>query len=1134
MVSADMDRCPKCSTKMDRVNTRRELDKVIERRLMHRIEKERKSRDMVQAEIPNKPLPTVKFSCPACGLDLAGGEGKCPRCGMKLASEESLAECPDCGAKVVEGAKSCPKCHVLFSTEGEGAEPEAGDVLSKPLERPIPPSAPEKGPGIVTRIPAQAPSTPKGFVNGRGAVNGTGLVNGTGMINGTGMVNGSGMVNGTPAGTRPGRQARRGSSILVKWKFLAVLVALVIIVPTFVYLSYYRESDPYQVDGDFGEWQDLSTYSVSTLEEDPITTIDEWSVAVHRTEVFLYVSAGGAMFPSTTVESIFLFIDSDGDPGTGYVAGGLGADYMMELDGWNGTVQSSSVEAYSSEDDDMLDWNSWDSIGSAPSRLEGDQLEAVGDIGVEPAEDARFLLVSQDQLDGRAASSCVPADGGVLIVTQGISSQAPLSGILPSGPDTPLLTLTFACDGAGGSVTGVEVHVEGGLTDLSEIEDITLEAGETRTVQVAGDTSSVASGGFVSAYIEESGIDSSFASVIVLGHPARAYVGSAPSSVEIDGAFGDWDGRSAADSDSAPVSNPDIDVNEVGVFNTSVSSSFYLSVEGGICSGSYIPVLRCKPVAGDGGVFIPTRKTAEDLTYIFVDSDMSTVTGMLVSVDSKVIGADQRIEVRGLSCRVTSATIATFTGSAWTVTDDDVTVEIDASRMEVGVLSSAIGGSSDIDFIIQTTDWTKSSDFVALDDATMLALTGGISLSAGTRGWAVDSSSTSSFATATSNQRKIFHDGTNFWSLYYSGTNTVYEYSSDGGATWTSRGSVFSTSGIIRATLWYDSPNNVVYVVGDSATKSHNVTVRKGTVSPATATITWGNEKTLWVSTYDCSYKNSSICADASGYVWVAATSNVHQTQVRYQIRVSQTSTVGDIEGTWIDRGNLLNQQASASDSKVSVVPAKAGSGFVVWFVYSYEGDVSGRSHDGLGWQSEETIYPASSSVLNTDRAPPSAVVDANGVVHVVYGTGHTDGGNWEGHIEYAYNQGSGWSAATTLDPATTEGNRYPTISLDTSTGNVFAMWMKQDTYQILVEKNVSGVWSSVSVDQNSYAKNYLTSIYSVSGESYICMQWTQNTSSPYEVIFEKIPEFSEVVVPVLFVLTIFIAVYRRGSRRDA
>ena len=747
--------------------------------------------------------------------------------------------------------------------------------------------------------------------------------------------------------------------------------------------------------------------------------------------------------------------------------------------------------------------------------------------------EARFLLVSQDQLDGRAASSCVPAGGGVLIVTEGLSTQAPVSGILPAGLATPVLTLTFTCDGAGGSVSGVTVRSEGGLSDLSEVAGFTLEAGETHTVQVSADTSSVVVGGLVSAYVSEDDIESTFASIVLLGHPAKAYVGAAPSEVEIDGAFGDWYGRTAADSDMVPVANPDIDVNEVGVFNTSVSSSFYVSVEGGICSGSYVPVLRSKPVPGDGGVFIPTRKTAEDVTYIFIDSDMSVETGLVVSVDSKVIGADRRIEVRGLSCSIMSATISEYSGDSWAYMDDAVEVAIDASRMEVSVLSSALDGAWDIDFIIQTTDWTRSGDFVALDDATMSALTGGIMLSASTRGWAIDSSSTSSYATATSNQRKLFYDGTNFWSIYSSGTNTVYEYSDDGGETWTSRGSVFTTSGILRATLWYDSANNAVYVVGDSATKSHNVTVRKGTVSPSTSTISWGSEKKLWISTYDSSYKNSTVCVDSNGYVWVGATSNVHQTQVRYQFRVNQTAAAGDITGTWTDRGNLFSNQAQASDGKATLVPAKAGSGFTVWALYTYEGSVYGKNFDGATWSSQATIYSAGASTLNTDRAPPSAVVDASGVVHVVYGTGNMYSGTWKAHIQYAYNQGSGWSTPINLNATSSYANRYPTVSLDSATGNIYAMWVQDTTQAIFVNKNTSGIWSSISVDQNSYAKNYLTSIYSAPGESYICMQWTQNTSSPYEVIFEKIPEFSEVVVPVFFVLAIFIAVYRRSARKE-
>ena len=46
-------------------------------------------------------------------------------------------------------------------------------------------------------------------------------------------------------------------------------------------------------------------------------------------------------------------------------------------------------------------------------------------------------------------------------------------------------------------------------------------------------------------------------------------------------------------------------------------------------------------------------------------------------------------------------------------------------------------------------------------------------------------------------------------------------------------------------------------------------------------------------------------------------------------------------------------------------------------------------------------------------------------------------------------------------------------------------------------------------------------------------MLWTQYTdSSYYEVMFEKIPEFSDVAFPVMLTLIVF-AVYRVRLRRD-
>ncbi len=842
------------------------------------------------------------------------------------------------------------------------------------------------------------------------------------------------------------------------------------------------------------------------------------------------------MFSTTSVESLFLFVDSDGVSGTGYSVGTMGAEFMVELDGWNDSVQSSDVCEYApSSETDAYDWNSWESLGGAASRLDGSRLEAMGEVREALSADARFMLLSQDQMARLSVSASVPLEGGALKVTQSLSPSVPLSGILPVSESTSILTLEFECDGASGTVESVALTLENLPALTSVIEPFTLEPGEVETLNISVDTSDVDLAQFVSASVSEEGIESSFTEVVVTGHPARAYVGAAPSSVEIDGAFGDWYLRTLSDVDLLEVENDNIDISEVGVFNTTLSSSFFISVDGEMCSGSYVPYMRSKPVPGDGGgAAVPvTRKTAEDITRVYIDGDMSTSTGLLVSVESKVIGADYLIEVRGLNGEVVSSTLSAYSGTSWALASQDLDVEVDSQRMEVGVLAYNIGGAVDIEFIIETTDWRQRKDYVALDTAAMLALTGGLGAAVGTESWAVYEDTTSSKATAASNQRKIFYDGTNFWSFFYDGTNTMYKYSTDGGATWSTAARAFSTiPGVTNVSLWYDEAGSSVYIVGDSGAKDLTVCVGKGSVSPSAHSISWVSYN-LSISTYEASYKNASICQDPDGRIWVASTSNVNTNQVRYQLRAYQSNNAGDITA-WTDKGNILNQQAAASNPKITIVPGD-GTSALIFAVYSVEGKVACKYHDGSGWSSEDSVYAAGASAANTEFAPGAALLDANGVLHVVYGTGAVDGSTPEADIEYRYYQISTdtWSTARTMDVTTTSSNSYPCISLDESTGNVYVMWIENATKEVKIEKNVSGSWSSVSISQTTGTKVYLTSIYSAPSESYICFQWTETSGPLYDVVFERIPEFSEVVVPVLFMLTVFIAIYRRRARPE-
>ncbi len=188
-------------------------------------------------------------------------------------------------------------------------------------------------------------------------------------------------------------------------------------------------------------------------------------------------------------------------------------------------------------------------------------------------------------------------------------------------------------------------------------------------------------------------------------------------------------------------------------------------VYGEICAGVYIPKSCVVPMSsgGGGGTMLPTKKTAEDFMRVYIDSDMSQSTGLRVSTGSYAIGADYMVEIRGLCCEISSVTLNIYEDGDWSELSVQVDAAKDESRMEIGVPSSVIGGASQIDFVIETTDWSGDTD-TAPTEAYEITM----------RTWAVDSSGPTSTATQTSNQRKVFQDGANFWSFYIEMDPTRY------------------------------------------------------------------------------------------------------------------------------------------------------------------------------------------------------------------------------------------------------------------------------------------------------------------------------------------------------------------------
>ena len=667
----------------------------------------------------SEELPDIKVTCPFCGIQVDTALVKCPRCGVPLKPQEFL-ECPECGTRAPEGSKSCPKCGVEFAEEVSAPVPApviplaTVQPIKTKIELPARVIEPPRTTEVIRPIPPRVVPPSAGLTNGRGAVNGTSLQGARGAINGTGLVNGTGMTNGTKmeAGAGQASRSRRRKSIVTRWQFLAVLVALIIVIPTFLLLSYSRPEGP-AVDGDFGEWAKVTKFDMNSPAASADLEVQEWAVENFDGRLYSYIKVAGAMMGSTGVDSFYLFVDEDDSSRTGYYVSGIGAEYVLEFDGWEGQVKSASMKEYSS--DDQNDWSAWSDPVSISVATSSSQLEAMADLPVALTSEARYLLLSQDNLPDQTVSLSypVPESGGVLILKLVPSATTAASGFIPSSPVVSFADLIMTCEGESGTISSIEPGVTG-ATSVSQIGEISLSPGASKIAQVLVDTSESPASILVSATIAESGVTSTFSDIIILGDPVKAYVASVPALITIDGAFGDWSGKLLADDDADPILNSNINMTQVASANATTTSAFYVEVRGEVFHGTFVPSMNGKPSGaggGGGGAVTPARKSGEDILRIYIDSDQSNASGLLVSRSTKMIGADYLIEIKGTNGKVMSSALLVYGPSGWTATTSGVVQGKDDQRLEVGVLTSAIGGGASFDCIIETTDWLGEKDW---------------------------------------------------------------------------------------------------------------------------------------------------------------------------------------------------------------------------------------------------------------------------------------------------------------------------------------------------------------------------------------------------------------------------------------
>ncbi|UCD92743.1 MAG: hypothetical protein JSV43_02170, partial [Methanobacteriota archaeon] len=360
--------------------------------------------------------------------------------------------------------------------------------------------------------------------------------------------------------------------------------------------------------------------------------------------------------------------------------------------------------------------------------------------------------------------------------------------------------------------------------------------------------------------------------------------------------------------------------------------------------------------------------------------------------------------------------------------------------------------------------------------------------------------------TSYSNQRKVFYDGNYYWAFYYNksvldeedGGNTYYEYSADG-QDWSGvELPAFTTARTGLSSVWYHDTGSqkIVYIVSGSA-NSNSAIVRRGTISGTV--ITWGSENTVQVSSKSQSSKIAFISRSSDGYIWIISANKESNSAPRHNIGAVRSTNTDDVS-TWDAYTNMLATNIANFYIYPTIVPLSSGDMYAIWYA---DGDIAGKKYtSGTGWAgSSDSIETTTASVINKT---PSAVVDSSNNINLIYS-------NDTGAINYTQYTTS-WGTPTVLDSL--DGGAYPTISLETSTDNLYAFWVNSSN-QVWGSKWEGSSWSNItSIEANMTTKTYLTSIYSTTYNWNICWECGMGNAQPYLVSFLCIPEFDSLFIP--------------------
>src|SRR2546422_1946894 len=270
-----------------------------------------------------------------------------------------------------------------------------------------------------------------------------------------GLTNGKGFTNGL------GAARYHRESAMARWKLYVIplMSVALLLLPLPGPANPAGPMYPITIDGSVADWQPAAIAG-QAQQSGLNRNIDilRFGVADNIDYLAFFAEVNGTALRGgdspPTMDTFRFFIDTDRDASTGYRGGGLGADRLVEISGWQGAVNLSSVYEWDANRN-PTDWRGWIKAAPITAATSGGRLEAQVDwlTLVSPKASVFVALYSQGY-DGSTdiADYTLNSAGPSLDV-----SETPIVAQTITGANIQLLRLDMTAFGGGIGLSSLTV-----------------------------------------------------------------------------------------------------------------------------------------------------------------------------------------------------------------------------------------------------------------------------------------------------------------------------------------------------------------------------------------------------------------------------------------------------------------------------------------------------------------------------------------------------------------------------------------------------------------------------------------------------------------------------------------------------